>query len=532
MPAKWIAVLTLGVTLAVGRLSETAQTPEQSPPRPPLVTISKETTFITEPLRKDGYVDYIAALDRRFREGVTPENNAAVLFLKAFGPGEIKEEHRAEYCRRLGIAPPTESVDSFVTLRTYAERVGKIAQADLDKFIDDSAIAMREPWSKSDLPLLADWLKANEGALTLVVDASRRPRRYDPLLPHEGPVIAVLLPVMQHYREAARALVMRAMLRVAEDEVDAAWSDLMACRRLAQLAGQGPTLVEFLVAVTVNGFACAADQGLLQHSRLSASQLRKMRDDLMGFAPWPRIADRIDLAERFVYLDAVAFVTRSGYRGLVAMADAMEARAAVHTSLDTIVGGVVEWDRVLRMGNSWYDRLVANCRKPSGPDRAQALKQLEREIRKDVAVARDSSGLTSALLAGSRDGVSDHVGRIFVALFLPDLGKAARAEDTAEMQSRLAILAFALAGYRADHGSYPTRLADLTPKYIAQISPDICGDSDLHYRRDGAGYLLYSVGPNGKDDGGKGPLDCKDGEEWDDIAVSVPARETPERKGR
>jgi len=31
-----------------------------------LVTISKETTYITEPLRADGYPDYVAALNQRF----------------------------------------------------------------------------------------------------------------------------------------------------------------------------------------------------------------------------------------------------------------------------------------------------------------------------------------------------------------------------------------------------------------------------------------------------------------------------------
>ena len=45
---------------------------------------------------------------------------------------------------------------------------------------------------------------------------------------------------------------------------------------------------------------------------------------------------------------------------------------------------------------------------------------------------------------------------------------------------------------------------------------------ELHYEREGAGYLLYSVGPNGKDDGGKGRDDRTDpkdfNEDWDDIA--------------
>ena len=86
-----------------------------------LVTISKETTYITEPLRKDGYVDYVAALDQRFRRGVTPENNAAVLFWQAMGPREINPQHRDEYFKMLGIPPLPEKGDYYVPLDEYAE---------------------------------------------------------------------------------------------------------------------------------------------------------------------------------------------------------------------------------------------------------------------------------------------------------------------------------------------------------------------------------------------------------------------------
>ena len=61
-----------------------------------LLTISKETTYITEPLRADGYPDYVAALDRRFSRDVTPENNAAVLFWQAMGPMRTGQEKLRE----------------------------------------------------------------------------------------------------------------------------------------------------------------------------------------------------------------------------------------------------------------------------------------------------------------------------------------------------------------------------------------------------------------------------------------------------
>ena len=90
------------------------------------------------------------------------------------------------------------------------------------------------------------------------------------------------------------------------------------------------------------------------------------------------------------------------------------------------------------------------------------------------------------------------------------------------MQFDLTKLAFALAAYHADHGSYPAKLSDLMPKYVNALPKDIFTGSDLHYRREGNGYLLYSVGVNGKDDGGKGEEDAKNGESWDDLTVCMP----------
>jgi hypothetical protein len=62
-------------------------------PSPPIV-ISKKTTVITTPLRADGLPDYQKYWRDFGREGVTPENNGAVLFWRAVWPGELGQEHR------------------------------------------------------------------------------------------------------------------------------------------------------------------------------------------------------------------------------------------------------------------------------------------------------------------------------------------------------------------------------------------------------------------------------------------------------
>ena len=93
------------------------------------------------------------------------------------------------------------------------------------------------------------------------------------------------------------------------------------------------------------------------------------------------------------------------------------------------------------------------------------------------------------------------------------------------MKSELIGLGFALAAYRADRGSYPAKLAQLSPQYIAKLPKDIFNhDAELQYRLEGEGYRLYSVGLNGKDDGGNTQEDDASGKKgWDDIVVRVPA---------
>jgi hypothetical protein len=56
-------------------------------------TISKETTYFTEPLDEAGYVDYLGALNKLCHEGVMPENNAAGALVG--GHWSKRHHHRA-----------------------------------------------------------------------------------------------------------------------------------------------------------------------------------------------------------------------------------------------------------------------------------------------------------------------------------------------------------------------------------------------------------------------------------------------------
>ena len=56
-----------------------------------------------------------------------------------------------------------------------------------------------------------------------------------------------------------------------------------------------------------------------------------------------------------------------------------------------------------------------------------------------------------------------------------------------------------MAEYRAVHGKYPKQLDQLVPEFVAKIPKDAFFDGPIGYRRKGKGYVLYSVGTDGKD---------------------------------
>jgi len=69
--------------------------------------------------------------------------------------------------------------------------------------------------------------------------------------------------------------------------------------------------------------------------------------------------------------------------------------------------------------------------------------------------------------------------------------------------NRLLATTLALKAYHREHGSYPSSLQQLVPAYLPAVLEDPFSGVSLHYKRDHQSYLLYSVGPDKQDDGGK-----------------------------
>jgi len=517
------------------------------------ITISRETTYFTEPLRSDGTVDCIAALNQRNSEGVTPENNAAVLFWKAFGPKDIDEKDHKQCSLLLGIQPPSENGDYWVSFNEFSERLeawnkannkgsssaedppGPEQSAMEDVFDirkgpaeEMTDTAMSRPWSSEEFPVLAQWLADNEKPFALVREGCRRPRYYDPLFRGSVRDTGLTSPLTMWNRSCgsfAETLVLHAMLDAHANQIAEAWDSLLDCHRLARLVGSGSSRKSMWLAGQIEGMACKGDCALLQHARLTPVQIAKMREDLEQLPPMPNTAERVCLCDRAQYSEIVSYVAGHGFGSIFDHDDiscTQSSDTAMSPLFRSIIHRCVDWDVVLRMGNARFDQYAAACTLSDRQDRIRAIRRLGDDLGRSPGWPGEWPRLALAAFCFRHHAVSEQVGHFFEFFefaFIGATDDAVRRDDAAAMSLALDKLAFALAGYRAEQGSYPEKLALLVPKYVTELPKDIFNnDADLQYRREDDGYVLYSVGKNERDDGGK---TREENAESDDIVVRM-----------
>jgi hypothetical protein len=74
---------------------------------------------------------------------------------------------------------------------------------------------------------------------------------------------------------------------------------------------------------------------------------------------------------------------------------------------------------------------------------------------------------------------------------------------------RLLIADLAIRAFHQERAVYPDRLANLVPAELPTVPVDPFSGRPLVYRETKSGYVLYSVGPDGRDDGGAPMADAK-----------------------
>ncbi|MBI3948611.1 MAG: hypothetical protein HY321_22045 [Armatimonadetes bacterium] len=94
-------------------------------------------------------------------------------------------------------------------------------------------------------------------------------------------------------------------------------------------------------------------------------------------------------------------------------------------------------------------------------------------------------------------------------ILLPEYGRARMNVERAHAALAGSRALLGLIVYRQRFGAYPESLAELRQRLGWEVPDDPFSEKPLAYRRDGAGFLVYSVGPDMKDDSGRPTEDLR-----------------------
>ncbi|MGD0541353.1 MAG: hypothetical protein ABSB33_07540 [Tepidisphaeraceae bacterium] len=91
---------------------------------------------------------------------------------------------------------------------------------------------------------------------------------------------------------------------------------------------------------------------------------------------------------------------------------------------------------------------------------------------------------------------------LFTSILAPSLSRAFETLATGEAGDACAQAAVAMTRFRLDHGTLPSHLADLVPAYLDAVPIDPFDGHPLRLAIKSDKWIIYSIGPDGIDDGG------------------------------
>jgi hypothetical protein len=479
-------------------------------PNPP-IRVSKQTTYITSPLAADGLPDYVAAIEAELKKGVTPQNNGAVPFLEAMWRDSLSStqegyslDEAKQLAAALGVPLPPPSGARFTARESKAMR--KQAKELIESHsgprnasidIDDQAYELLEPsraWTRADLPFLADWVEENAAAYDLLHEAAGRPEWFVPsYLGDGGPrgVMANLnVNAVFFHREAQRCLAVRSLQRLGEGDPEEAAADVVTSLKLATRGwNQDRLLIDDLVSIACAGLGLRQAMHVADAKTTTVGALNAVLKAVQEAEDAIDPARTYDRHERQFSLNTVVDYACGSVpidEGMLSPTDA---------TVWLVRATSVDWNEVLIVHNEYHDRAAAIWKGSNWSSRWAAATALDR------LYDQTKPNWASRLLGGAT-GRGRELGRELLCLGISPASSMVRAVDSHRMRCQLAALAIASTIHRAQKGAYPDKLDQLVPDVLPALPVDLFHNKPFLYRKTADGFLLYSCGPNGVDDGG------------------------------
>jgi hypothetical protein len=291
-------------------------------------------------------------------------------------------------------------------------------------------------------------------------------------------------------RHAAQWLYVDSLGALHVADLARARQDLHALVQFSEFNREDPTLVAAMIRVAIAGLGLQFTWQALQHTNWTEADLLAMQRD------W----ERVDLL-------AAVETGFTGERAFTEIAFTISKRKGVGwiTSGTASRTTASAWDNikdqaVTMMWNADEDELFALRHHQSSLEAIRALRTGSAWPGVQALIQSHHNDLDRAI--GRARGLN-RFRYLLSAMVIPNTSKAVQTTVRHETLRRLTVTAIALQRFHLRHQRWPETLAELVPEFLASVPIDPLNAEPFRYRREAdGGFVLYSVGEDGRDDGG------------------------------
>lgn len=340
------------------------------------------------------------------------------------------------------------------------------------------------PLSRNE-PLTSDASNQLRAAVSKYPEVLRRAREGTPLTQTRYSVDLFLgvntpLPHAAKLKTIAQLLRADAALDIAEDRPDKAAEAILAIHRAARTLDEEPVVISALVALAMDSLGFSSLERVLNHSALSEDQLTQLS----------HAATLANLTNRFV---KGLIGERATHGEIIGLAQYDIARMQEMVPADE-----EEARPAPTRQPGWGWNLIGFFER----DRAFYLRAMTRKI--EVGKLPPPESIQEAKELAKLNDQAKRGYYIFSSLLLPSLERLESRDAEASARARIARVALAVEGWRISHdGKPPDSLEELLPTQLKEIPADPFDGKPLRYKKLPRGFVVYSIGRDSKDDGGK-----------------------------
>jgi hypothetical protein len=330
----------------------------------------------------------------------------------------------------------------------------------------------------------------------------------------------MLIPDMEQLRSAAGVLACDVRRAVLDDDADAAMADIAALFGVSRHSAETPFLVTFLTANEIERMTLRAIQEVsAADPRLwSDRQVRELAHAVAGSTiDWRRGFT----GEAACFQDAMQrFYTDDGH-GDGRLAFRSSDRQNVFELLDSVAGpggAQPHWYFV----NDGLAILMLPAANTVVASRKETTETYERiaglgRLRIETPLWKQHELPPDDDLLSDRAGTLDRQRYLFVRLMVPAYETLRNLVAAAAGERDGVLAGLALELYRREQGAWPETLEELSPRWLPEVPVDRITGKPLHYKVVDQRPVIYSVGVDRDDDGGRAPLG-DDGEATPELA--------------